>query len=182
MDALDAFKYPIGEFTFPSSPLDAHARAACIDTIARTPAAMREAVAGLTDAELDTPYRPGGWTIRQVVHHVPDSHMHSYLRMKFALTEEAPLVKAYDEDRWSKLPDAQSAPVSLSLDLLDALHRRWVVFLQGLTEQDFLRTLVHPDHGQIALYQVLADYAWHGPHHVAHVRNATRGKVTNKQA
>jgi hypothetical protein len=101
--------------------------------------------------------------------------MHSYLRMKFAVTEETPLVKAYDEDRWSKLSDAQSAPVSLSLDLLDALHRRWVVFLKSLTEQDFLRTLVHPEYGQIALDQVLAMYAWHGPHHVAHVRHGVAG-------
>ena len=172
MDALHALKYPIGEFTYPSTPLDASARAACIDAIARTPSEMRALVAGLSDAELDTPYRPGGWTIRQVVHHVADSHMHAYVRMKFAVTEETPLVKAYDEDRWSKLSDAQSGPVSLSLDLLDALHRRWVVFLRNLTEQDFLRTLVHSANGRLYLYQLLADYAWHGPHHVAHVRNA----------
>ena len=172
MDALDRLKYPIGAFTYPSSPLDANARAACIDAIARTPSAMRDAVAGLTDAELDTPYRPGGWTIRQVVHHVPDSHMHAYVRMKFAVTEELPLVKAYDEDRWSKLADAQSAPVALSLDLLDALHRRWVTFLQGLSEADFRRALVHSANGRLTLDQLLADYAWHGPHHVAHVRNA----------
>src|SRR5262245_5147283 len=157
MDA-DALRYPIGRFTFPPSPLDAEARAACIDSIARTPAAMRELVSGLAEAELDRPYRPGGWTIRQVVHHVPESHMHSFLRMKFALAEEAPLVKAYDEHRWSQLPDAQTAPVGLSLDLLDALHRRWVVFLRGLDAADFQRALVHPEHGRITIDQLLATY------------------------
>ena len=172
MDALDHLKYPIGRFTFPTVPLVAEHRADRIDAIERLPAAFRAIAGDLTDAELDTPYRPGGWTIRQVVHHVPDSHMHMYIRMKFAVTEDAPLIKAYDEDRWSQLGDAKAAPVAMSLDLLEALHRRWVTFLRTLSDTEWLRTFVHPEHGDVALYQVVAMYAWHGQHHAAHVRNA----------
>ena len=127
------------------------------------------AVAGLTEERLDTPYRPEGWTVRQVVHHVPDSHMNAYVRFKLALTESAPAIKGYEEARWAELEDTQRVPVEVSLALLAALHTRWVALLQSMPEADFQRTLVHPEHGVRTLDQMLATYAWHGPHHVAHV-------------
>ena len=129
-------------------------------------------MAPLTDAELERTYREGGWTIRQVVHHVPDSHMNAYVRTKLALTETAPAIKAYDEARWAELPDARSGAVGLSLDLLDSLHRRWVTCLRALSTEDFLRTYVHPELGAVHLYEALAIYAWHGRHHTAHIKNA----------
>lgn len=115
-----------------------------------------------------------GWTIRQVVHHVPDSHMNIYIRMKLALTEDTPIIKPYDEARWAELPDGRSAPISMSLDLLEALHWRWVTFLRTLFEQQFQRTFVHPELGSVALFEALAMYAWHGRHHAAHIRNARK--------
>src|SRR5258708_31584072 len=126
---VDDFRYPVGKFTYEGSMTPERARK-CLTAIAETPARLRAAVAGLTDEQLDTPYRPGGWTVRQVVHHVPDSHLNSYMRFRLALTEEQPAIKGYDEAAWAKLPDAQSAPVELSLALLGSLHRRWVVLLE----------------------------------------------------
>jgi uncharacterized damage-inducible protein DinB len=130
---------------------------------------MRTAVAGLSDEQLNTPYRPEGWTVRQVVHHVPESHMNSYVRFKLALTEEEPTIKPYFEDRWAQLDDANQAPVGLSLDLLDALHGRWVWFLRSLKDADFQRTFRHPELGTVSLDRNIALYAWHGRHHVAHI-------------
>ena len=130
---------------------------------------MRAAVAGLTPEQLDTPYRPGGWTVRQVVHHVPDSHINSYVRFKLALTEEEPTIKPYDEARWAKLADTATTPVEVSLTLLDSLHSRWVPLLQSLTEADFARQFRHPELGMVRLDRNLALYAWHGKHHVAHI-------------
>jgi uncharacterized damage-inducible protein DinB len=130
---------------------------------------MRTAVAGLSDEQLNTPYRPAGWTVRQVVHHVPESHMNSYVRFKLALTEEEPTIKPYFEDRWAQLDDANQAPVGLSLDLLDALHGRWVWFLRSLKDADFQRTFRHPELGTVSLDRNIALYAWHGRHHVAHI-------------
>ncbi|HMB90707.1 MAG TPA: putative metal-dependent hydrolase, partial [Rhodothermales bacterium] len=127
------------------------------------------AVQGLTDDQLDTPYRPDGWTVRQVVHHVPDSHLNSYVRFKWALTETEPLIKTYDQDGWSTLPDARTASIEMSLILLDAIHERWLALLQGLSEDDFARTFKHPEWGLVRLDQNLAIYAWHGKHHVAHI-------------
>ena len=140
-----------------------------IAEIAAAPARLRDAVAGLSPGQLDTPYRDGGWTVRQVVHHVPDSHLNAYLRWKWALTEDAPAIKTSDEARWAELPDTAATPVEVSLVLLESLHRRWVVLLREMTADGFRRVLVHPDHGLLTLDQMLALYAWHGRHHVAHV-------------
>ena len=161
-------RYPIGEFKY-EAPLTDAERQACLAIIEETPARMRAAVAGLNEEQLDTAYRPEGWTVRQVVHHVPESHLTSYIRFKLALTEEEPVVKTYFEDRWAKLDDARQAPIALSLDLLDALHGRWIWFLRSLKQEDFQRTFRHPDLGIVTLDKNVALYAWHGPHHVAQI-------------
>ena len=161
-------RYPIGEFKY-EAPLSDAERQACIAIIEETPTRMRAAVAGLNEEQLDTAYRPEGWTVRQVVHHVPESHLTSYIRFKLALTEEEPVVKTYFEDRWAKLDDARQAPIALSLDLLDALHGRWIWFLRSLKQEDFQRTYRHPELGTVTLDKAAALYAWHGPHHVAQI-------------
>jgi hypothetical protein len=160
--------YPIGKFVW-EGPTGAPDRARRIDEIAAAPAALRAAVAGLTDEQLDTPYRPGGWTVRQVAHHVPDSHMNAYVRFKLAVTEDAPTINPYDEAAWAELVDVKTVPVATSLALLDALHERWVVFLRSLGEADWARTFRHPELGVVPLEKNVALYAWHGRHHVAHV-------------
>ena len=160
--------YPIGKFTW-SGPGSDEDRARRIAEIAAAPAALRAAVAGLSDAQLETPYRPGGWTVRQVAHHVPDSHLNAYVRFKLAVTEDAPTIKPYDEAAWAELPDVRSVPVQASLDLLARLHERWVAFLSALSERDWTRTFRHPELGIVPLEKNLALYAWHGRHHVAHV-------------
>lgn len=167
-------RYPIGRFEAPErlAPVE---RGTCIDQIAAAPQALRDAVAGLTAAQLDTPYRDGGWTVRQVVHHVPDSHLNAYVRFKLALTESQPAIKTYDEQRWATTAEVALLPIEVSLALLDALHRRWVVLLRSLGTDDFARTLRHPDWGTPSLDQMLALYAWHGRHHVAHV-TSLRGR------
>ena len=163
-------RYPIGRFERPVS-ITAAERAAFIQTVAGTPAALREAVRGLDDAQLDTPYRPDGWTVRQLVHHLPDSHLNSYVRFKLALTETEPTIKPYDEKAWAELPDGRSPLVTESLALLDALHARWVYLLRAMAPADFARTLVHPERpgAPMTLDVMLALYAWHGRHHVAHI-------------
>jgi uncharacterized damage-inducible protein DinB len=163
----DDLRFPTGKFHFDSDVTSAK-RAAAIDAIRTTPAALRAAVGTLTDTQLDTPYRPGGWTVRQLVHHVPESHMNAFVRFKLALTEENPTIKPYNEDAWAKLKDA-SAPIAPSLTLLDALHERWVTLLNGMDATDFTRPLQHPERGRMTLDSMLQLYAWHGPHHVAHV-------------
>jgi uncharacterized damage-inducible protein DinB len=165
---MDDLRFPIGKFNRPAELNDAE-RAAAIDIVARTPAELRAAVRGLTDAQLDTEYRPGGWTVRQLIHHVPDSHMNAYVRFKLALTETTPTIKPYEEARWAELPDTQLTPPETSLALLDSLHERWVNLLRKMKPGEFERTLKHPESGIQRLDQVLALYAWHGPHHVAHV-------------
>ena len=141
-----------------------------ISEIENTPAQMAKAVHGLSDEQLDTPYRPDGWTIRQVVHHVPDSHMNSYIRFKWTLTEDTPTIKAYDEKLWGNLPDSLEGPVELSLQLLASLHARWVVVLRNLGEEDLEKEFVHPESGQkISLKTMVALYAWHGKHHLGHI-------------
>jgi hypothetical protein len=137
--------------------------------IERLPDNLRQAIAGLNDAQLDTPYRPDGWTVRQVVHHLPDSHINSYVRFKLAITEDAPTIRTYMEERWAELPEARTGPVEMSLVLLEALHRRWGLFLRNLSETDLQRTFVHPDYGPFRVEQSLSLYAWHGKHHVAHI-------------
>ncbi len=161
-------RYPIGRFEAPavSSPEQRRGR---IDQIAAAPAALRAAVAGLTAAQLDTPYRDGGWTVRQVVHHVPDSHVNAYVRFKLGLTEERPTIKTYDEKRWAGTPEVAAVPIDVSLALLDALHHRWVALLRALTPADFDRVITHPEWGTPSLDQTLALYAWHGRHHTAHI-------------
>ncbi len=161
-------RYPIGEFTYGGNLTDDQKRAH-LDEIAQTPAKLRAAVKGLSDAQLDTPYRPGGWTVRQVVHHVPDSHLNSYVRFKLALTEDEPTIKPYAEDRWAELPDTKATPVEVSLVLLDSLHDRWLRLLRSLTPEDWKRTFRHPEIGPMTLEKTLALYAWHGRHHVAHI-------------
>ncbi len=161
-------RYPIGKFSFPESTT-AQQRERYIREIADTPRELRAAAASLSPEQLDTPYRPNGWTARQVIHHVPDSHMNAYVRFKLALTEDDPIIKPYDEARWAMLADTR-LPVESSLDLLEALHARWVALLESMSEQDFQRTFVHPESGTLRLDQWLAQYAWHGRHHAAHVR------------
>ena len=169
MTDLEQLRYPVGRFERLKVPLDRAARAAHIDTIERTPATFLSLTNGRTDGQLDTPYRPQGWTVRQVVHHVPDRHMNAYIRMKFAVTEDAPAIKAYDEAKWAELPEAKTGPVEMSLALLAALHRRWVMFLRALTDADFAKAYVHPELGRVPLDEALALYAWHCRHHGAHI-------------
>lgn len=161
-------RYPIGPFKREGTPGSEEIQRA-IDDIAEAPAKLRAAVEGLTPDQLDTAYRPGGWTVRQVVHHVPDSHLNSYCRFKLALTEEEPAIKAYHEDRWAELEEARTAPVEVSLALLESLHRRWVLMLKSLAPADFQRTFRHPEIGVVSLAQNVCLYAWHGRHHVAHI-------------
>lgn len=160
-------RYPIGKFT-PVPALSTAERLTCIEQVVATPANFRRAVNGLNDAQLDTPYRAGGWTVRQVVHHLPDSHMNAYMRFKWGLTEEVPAIKTYEEKDWAKTPETR-APIAMSLELLAALHERWVTLLRGMRPEDFARTIKHPEWGTPSLDTLLALYAWHGRHHTAHV-------------
>ena len=166
----DDLRYPVGRFQRPQS-LSEQQRSAAIESIAAAPARLRAAVHNLSDAQLDTPYRPDGWTVRQVVHHVPDSHSNAYTRFKLALTEDTPTIKPYDEGAWALLADVRDTPIETSLVLLDALHDRWVRLLRSIAARDFDRKLNHPENGVMNLNQLLALYAWHGEHHVAHVAN-----------
>jgi len=161
-------RYPIGKFTFDGSSSEAD-RQKFIDDIEQTPAKLGAAVQGLSQEKLNTPYRPGGWTVRQVVHHLPDSHLNSYVRFKLALTEEEPTIKPYYEDRWAELQEAKTAPIELSLALLDSLHKRWVLMLRSMKSEDWKRTFRHPDLGVVSLEKNVALYSWHGRHHVAHI-------------
>lgn len=161
-------RYPIGRYRKVAS-LTPEEREAAIDAIAATPVRLRAAILGLTPEQLDTRYRPDGWTVRQLIHHIPDSHINSYVRFKLALTEDNPTIKTYEESRWAELEDARSAPIEVSLALLEALHHRWVRLLRSLQAEDFARTLNHPEHGSMTLDSLLALYGWHGRHHVAHI-------------
>jgi hypothetical protein len=162
-------RYPIGPFQAPQT-YDAHSRTRCIADIEAAPRALREAVRGLSAKQLDTPYRPGGWTVRQVVHHVPDSHMNAYVRLKLAITEDEPTIKPYEEARWAELIDGHTGAPDVSLALLEALHIRWVMLWRSLTAPQFSRRFRHPDHKDVLTVDwMLAMYAWHGRHHVAHI-------------
>ena len=161
-------RYPTGRFSPPSGALSPGDVAAAILRIEGTPAALRHAVADLSEAQLDTPYRPGGWTVRQLVHHVADSHLNAYVRFKLALTEEHPTIRTYDQTRWAELVDSE-LPVEPSLRLLQGVHERWIALLRSLPAEDWSRPLHHPEFGDLRLDALLALYAWHGPHHVAHV-------------
>ena len=159
--------FPIGRFTPPERMTDAD-RDAWIGELAEAPSRLRLSIDGLSARQLDTEYRPGGWNVRQVVHHVPDSHMNAYVRFKLALTEDAPLIHVYDEGLWAKLPDSRESP-EISLALLDALHLRWVALLRSLSAEELRRPYRHPEMGVVPLSTALALYAWHGKHHTAHI-------------
>ena len=161
-------RYPIGRLQAIEHPDDA-LRKESIQRIADTPAALAAAVKGLSEQQLDTPYRDGGWTVRQVVHHMPDSHMNSYVRLRLALTENEPTIKPYAEHLWADLFDARTAPVAVSLTMLEALHQRWVMLLRSLKPADFSRTFRHPENGVRTIDWLVQLYAWHGRHHVAHI-------------
>jgi uncharacterized damage-inducible protein DinB len=161
-------RYPIGRFEWRGESSEDDRRR-YLDEIEQAPAHLRAAVAGLSDEQLDTPYRPGGWTVRQVVHHLPDSHLNSYVRFRLALTEEEPTIKPYQENHWAELIDGRTAPIEISLALLESLHRRWMLLLRSLSPADFARQFRHPELGTVSLDRTLALYAWHGRHHVAHV-------------
>lgn len=160
-------RYPIGRHEAVSTLTPAR-RGDCIAQIAAAPGLLRRAVQGLDDRQLDTPYRDGGWSVRQVVHHLPDSHVNAYVRCKLALTEDQPTIRPYRQGPWAETPDTR-APAEVSLALLDALHRRWVLLLEGMAPADFARTLNHPESGTMTLDGVVATYAWHGRHHTAHI-------------
>ncbi len=161
-------QYPVGKFTYNNPPTDAQ-RKQMIDEIQQLPERMRAAVQGLSPQQLDTPYRDGGWTVRQVAHHVPESHMNAYIRFKLALTEDEPTIKPYEQGLWAELPDTKSTPVEISLALLDSLHDRWVRVLRAIKPEEWKRTFRHPELGVVTLEKNLALYSWHGRHHLAHV-------------
>ena len=165
---MSDLRYPIGPFKRSGAPTDEEVQQA-INHIAEAPAYLRRAVQSLTNEQLNTPYRPGGWTVRQVVHHVPDSHLNSYCRFKLALTEDEPTIKAYHEDRWAELEDSRVTPVEVSLDILEALHTRWVTLLRSMAPSEFERTFRHPELGAVTLAQNACLYSWHGRHHAAHI-------------
>jgi uncharacterized damage-inducible protein DinB len=178
-------RYPIGKFHWPHPETEeqrVQERESYIQVLAKLPIQMRNAVHDLSPEQLDTPYRPEGWTVRQVVHHVPDSHMNAYIRFKLALTEEQPHIKPYDEAEWAKLPDNKITPIEVSLQLLAALHSRWVDTLQAMQPSDFGRTLFHPERGVLSLDQMLAMYAWHSAHHLAHITSLRERMQWNQRA
>lgn len=167
---LNQLRYPIGKFSAPNE-ISAEQIKAYIKTIEDTPAKYKKAVQDLNEGQLDTPYRPDGWTIRQVVHHVPDSHLNSYVRFKLGLTENKPTIKPYDEAKWAELDDSKDTPVEVSLTLLESLHKRWAALLRSMTEKDFQKTIIHPERGEMRLDKLLALYDWHCKHHLAHIIN-----------
>jgi len=182
---MSDLRYPIGKFQWTAAAFEEQAateRTQHIDTIAKLPAQMRTAVQDLRPEQLNTPYRPEGWTVRQVVHHVPDSHMNAYVRFKLALTEHEPHIKGYKQAEWAKLPDTEITPIDVSLHLLAALHARWVDLLQAMRPSDFGRTLYHPEQGAVALDRMLALYAWHSQHHLAHITSLRERMGWNRQA
>jgi hypothetical protein len=166
---IEKLKYPIGNYKRKLN-INADVVKSYIDTIEALPEKLRMAVKELNDVQLDTQYRLGGWTIRQVVHHLPDSHLNAYIRMKLAVTEDKPAIKTYDEAKWAELPDAIASSAEISLMLVESLHKRWVIFLRALTQEQLKRTLVHPELGERAVDDIIGMYAWHGEHHLAHIK------------
>ena len=170
MTTSEELRYPVGRMPVPDAALTPDQRERSISIIESLPSRLRAAVAGFTSEEWQTPYRPGGWTIHQLVHHIPDSHINAYTRFKLALTEDDPTIKPYEQAAWAELADTAATPPGVSLDLLEALHRRWVALLRAMPEAAFARTLRHPEHGRsFTLDQMLAQYAWHSEHHLAHI-------------
>jgi len=165
---MSDLSYPIGKFHFDGT-LSEEQKQKCIDDIARVPADLRAAVSGLSESQIDTPYRPGGWTVRQLTHHVPDSHMNAYIRFKLALTEDVPTIKPYEQQRWAELGDSAATPIEVSLTMVDSLHDRWVRLLRSIKPDDWKRSFRHPEMGLVGLEKNLALYSWHGRHHLAHI-------------
>ncbi len=170
-------KYPVGKPTLPTKPLTDAERTQAISDIAAMPDRLKAAIAGLTPEQFDTPYRPGGWTVRQVVHHLADSHMNAFIRFKLALTEDEPTIKPYAEAAWAELPDGRTPDLDSSLHILDGLHQRWTILLRNAKPEDYARTLRHPERGVIALDTNLVLYAWHSKHHVAHITELRKRKT-----
>jgi uncharacterized damage-inducible protein DinB len=168
MPVLEDLRYPIGHFIPSASSLPGD-RATHIQTLRELPERLRAAASGLSDSQIDTPYREGGWTVRQLVHHVADSHANSYVRFKLALTEDWPMVKPYDEAAWAKLADSHVLPVDVSLAMIEALHKRWIALLEALSDADFHKGFEHPERGRQDLANALALYDWHSRHHTAHI-------------
>jgi len=166
---MEDLRYPIGKFDRNRGPNTPEERKKLIETIAAVPELLRQAVTGLNGKQLDTPYREGGWTVRQVIHHLADSHMNSYVRYKLALTEDNPTIKPYNQAAWADLADSRVTPIDVSLALVDNLHSRWVVLLRSLKPEDWERKITHPEAGLMSLDLMLGVYAWHGRHHVAHI-------------
>jgi len=169
-------RYPIGAFQMDGQTLTEEQRHQFLEQISEAPTRLREAVRGLSSQQLETPYRPGGWTLRQVAHHIPDSHVNAYCRFKLALTEQEPVIRTYEESEWARLSDSVETPIEVSLELLEALHKRWVILLRSLSKPDFARTARHPGWGPVTIDWLLAQYAWHGRHHVAHI-TSTRERM-----
>lgn len=165
---MDDPRYPIGKFAWPDAVSAAY-RTRYMDVISTAPERLRQAVAGLSPAQMEIPYREGGWTLRQVVHHLPESHMHSYIRFKLALTEEEPIVKPYDEAAWARTNDVAETPLETSLGMLQLLHERWLILLRGISGAGWQRRFIHPELGPVSLENNLALYAWHGDHHIAQI-------------
>jgi len=168
-------RYPVGTFEMPAQ-VTASRRQQAIDELAATPAKLRAAAKRLSDSQLDTPYREGGWTVRQVVHHVPDSHLNAYVRLKLALTEEKPTIKPYDQEAWANLADSKSTPIEVSLTLLSTVHDRWDRLWRSMKPEQFARVLVHPEHGERSVDWLLFLYEWHGRHHTAHITELRKQK------
>ena len=170
----DPLRFPTGPFS-PKASLTAAERATLMEELAHYPADLRFMVMSLTPEQLETPYREGGWTVRQVVHHMPDSHLQAYVRFKLAMTEDRPTIKTYEQAFWGETEDTRTAPVEISLDLLEALHKRWALFLRSLSEADFQRTYLHPELGEVSLEKTLQLYVWHGKHHLGHIKMVAEG-------
>ncbi len=168
-------RYPVGTFEMPSQVTPSK-RQQAIDELAATPVKLRAAVKGLSDSQLDTPYREGGWTVRQVVHHVPDSHLNAYVRLKLALTEEKPTIKPYDQEAWANLADSKSTPIETSLTLLSTVHDRWDRLWRSMKPEQFARVMIHPEHGERSVDWLLFLYEWHGRHHTAHITELRKQK------
>ncbi len=168
-------RYPVGTFEMPSQVTPSK-RQQAIDELAATPVKLRAAAKGLSDSQLDTPYREGGWTVRQVVHHVPDSHLNAYVRLKLALTEEKPTIKPYDQEAWANLADSKSTPIETSLTLLSTVHDRWDRLWRSMKPEQFARVMIHPEHGERSVDWLLFLYEWHGRHHTAHITELRKQK------
>lgn len=178
---MEELKYPIGRFQY-KGPYTEEQKRQFIKEIAETPEELKKAIKNLSDEQFATPYRPEGWTVRQVVNHMTDSHMNAFIRFKLALTEQNPGIKPYDQDKWVNLADTLNSPVEISINLLDALHQKWVILLNSLSAEDYKRTYMHPESGNTSLEKVLGMYAWHGKHHLAHITGLKKrmGWVGNK--